>query len=59
VVEEKPKLIKGFEELRVFQFTRSLDGKDLTYTTGTPTRESFSSKTSGRINVHSGTTWEL
>lgn len=39
LIEEKPELVKGFEEVRVFQFTWSLDGKDLTYTTGKATRE--------------------
>lgn len=37
--EEKPQLVKGFEELPIFHFTWSLDGKDLTYTTGNMTRE--------------------
>lgn len=39
LAEEKPELVKGFEEMQVFQFTWSLDGKDLTYTTGKATRE--------------------
>ncbi|HEV2904036.1 MAG TPA: hypothetical protein VGW32_03265, partial [Pyrinomonadaceae bacterium] len=37
--DEKPQPVKGFEEVPIFQFTWSLDGKDLTYTTGKVTRE--------------------
>lgn len=37
--EENPQPVKGFEELRVSQFTWTPDGKNLTYTIGEGTRE--------------------
>lgn len=37
--EEKPEMVKGFEELRVLYLAWSFDGKNLAYTSGPATQE--------------------
>ena len=37
--EEKPEMVKGFEELRVRHLAWSFDGKNLAYTSGATTQE--------------------